>query len=66
MWALIYIQLVFPTSGLSDVDATWYGTYSDIDKCFMAREMLLLDQGHTDLYPEANTQIVCVRIDKDK
>lgn len=63
MWALIYIQLVFPTPGTFDVDAQMYSTYKTVNRCFEAREELLLEKGRVDGYPKVNTQVVCVRLD---
>lgn len=40
------------------------GTYSNMERCFMAREANLMDMGQIDGYPPMNQQLVCVKSDQ--
>ena len=64
MWVLVYIKLLFPEVGFYDVDAQLYGQYNSFEKCSMAREMLILEQGYIDGYPAPDTQVVCIRTEQ--
>ena len=61
MWVLIYIQLIFPSTGFYDVDAQMLGEYEDFSTCAMDREYFILDQGNITGFPAPNTQLVCIR-----
>jgi hypothetical protein len=61
MWVLVFVKLLFPEPGFYDVDAQLYGQYEQIDDCFKARELLIIDMGSVDGYPPVDTQVVCIR-----
>ena len=65
MWVVIYIQLLFPSPGIYYTDTQILGQYKTMEKCFHARELYILDTGRIDGYPKVNTQVVCIRVDKD-
>ena len=56
MWTLVIITLLN-----GDVTAKIYAEYATMEKCFYAREMILLDMGSLSGIPPKGTQLVCVR-----
>lgn len=63
MWTLVFINLIYNVdSGYQEpVIEAWYDNYSTMEKCFMAREMLLLDLGIVDGYFPQGTQAICIQ-----
>lgn len=56
MWTLVVITLMGDA-----VNAKIYNEYSNISKCLMARELLVVDMGGVDGFPLPDTQAVCIR-----
>ena len=56
MWTLVIITLLN-----GDVIAKSYDQYTTMEKCFYAREMILLDMGSVNGIPPKGKQLVCIR-----
>lgn len=65
MWVLVLVNMMynFDAGYQEPVIEAWYDGYTSMDKCFMARDQLLLDLGVTTGYYPKGTQAICLEVD---